>query len=117
MKIADHPMKPTEDQIREWARFDSAGLTPDGLWHRIACAAYAAGADAELRACCDIIYLREEQPLCGGTAEWLRATRRPKPPSLKQQAIQRLVDIEHGATPSPDDYSTIRRALKALPDE
>jgi hypothetical protein len=71
-------------------------------------------ADQELEACCTAIYLREERPLHGGTAEWLRDARRPKPPSLKQQALEALCK---GCFPSNDEISTIRRALEALPDD
>ena len=35
-----------------------------------------------------------------------------EPPSLKEQALKSLNDLEHGADPSPSDYDTIRRALE-----
>ena len=114
--MSEHPMQPPPELARNLAEDAGYRIVPDWLLAHIQ-TAYAAGADAELEACCDVIYLREEQPLCGGTAEWLRAARRPKPPSMKQQAIQRLGDIEHGAIPSPDDYSAIRRALESLPND
>lgn len=119
MKTNEHPMKPTEDQIREWARFDlGAGLTPEGLWHRIACAAYAAGADAELEACVEWV---QDYAECGDS---LRAARRPKPPSLKQQALDELTawaEMRNGPGESLlcDGLSVaiIRRALEALPND
>jgi hypothetical protein len=52
------------------------------------------GADQELMVCMDAIYLHEGRPLCGGTAEWLRATRRPKPPSLAERALEQYERVE-----------------------
>lgn len=89
MKINEHPMKPTEDQIREWARFDlGAGLTPEGLWHRIACAAYAAGADAELEACVAEVFWLGNRAM----ASTIRDVRRPKLPSLKERLSKAIVE-------------------------
>ncbi len=66
----------------------------------------------------------EQQPLCGGTGERLRAARRPNPPSLKQQALAELTawtEMRNGPGESLlcDGLSvaTIRRALEALPDD
>jgi hypothetical protein len=69
------------------------------------------GADQELRACCDAIYLHEGRPLCGGTGELLRAARRPKPPSLAEQGMKAL---NKGCFPSDDEIATIRAALTRL---
>jgi hypothetical protein len=50
----------------------------------------------------------------------LRAARRPKPPSLKEQALRSLV--ENGTTLDgrmeldPDDIAILRRALEQLDD-
>jgi hypothetical protein len=49
----------------------------------------------------------------------LRAARRPKPPSLKKQAITALHAIATGANDTREqhqDFDTIRRALEALDD-
>ena len=109
--MSEHPMQPPPELLIKHRGFATT-------WEEDMHAAYAAGADAELAACCDVIYLREEQPLCGGTAEWLRAARRPKPPSLKQQALELMQT--HGAAAlklDPGQCETIRRALEALPDD
>jgi PP-loop superfamily ATP-utilizing enzyme len=45
----------------------------------------------------------------------LRTARRPKPPSLKEQALKRLTEAELTLIVDPD--GTIRRALEALPDD
>jgi len=76
-------------------------------------------ADQELETCCDAIYKHENQPLSGGTAKWLRAARRPKPkpPSLKDQALTEFEHVERllrerGIMPS----GCIRRAIESIPD-
>ena len=78
------------------------------------------GANQELEACCEWL---DTQP------EWrdaLRTARRPKPPSLKEQAIAALseMSIEPCLINDVDvnaavcaKYNTIRRALEALPND
>jgi hypothetical protein len=75
--------------------------------------AYQAGADQELKACCE--WLDERAVLNGATA--LRTARRPKPPSLKEQALAVLTQYMTGETIlTKDSVDTIRRALEALDD-
>jgi hypothetical protein len=91
-----------------------AGVTRE-LW--LINSAYAAGADQELRVCCDAIYLHEGRPLCGGTAEWLRTARRPKPPSLAEQGLKALgpsVGLKHFRTLNVAEQDDIRAALNRL---
>jgi hypothetical protein len=68
--------------------------------------------DQELEACCE--WLDYNCPSIG--AHHLRAARRPKPPSLKEQALEALKHAEEGWRPVPDDCALIRRALEALDD-
>jgi hypothetical protein len=49
-----------------------------------------------------------------GFATELCAARRPKLPSLKEQALDKLTSAERFY---PADWSTIRRALEALPND
>lgn len=79
-------------------------------------AAFQAGADQELEACCE--WLKADG--YPGTAIDLRAARRPspKPPSLKEQALAQLSSVEtdlrrHGVI----NTNYIRRALEALSDD
>jgi hypothetical protein len=68
------------------------------------------GADQELEACCKVL---EYQFMADSIH--LRAARRPKPPSLKEQALEALQNMDHmNQFPSEHDYNTIRRALEAL---
>jgi hypothetical protein len=111
-------MEPTPEQFTEWlaaalAKFDwrQSGLIAD----EVARLAYAAGADAELEACCEWCGCFLYAPL--GLAFCLRNARRPLP-SLKAQAIAELDDaIMRGdcITTSPA-IQAIRCALESLPD-
>jgi hypothetical protein len=69
------------------------------------------GADQELEACCEWL----DREGWSGESRQLRAARRPKPPSLKEQALAAL----HGADDqglSHEHVVTIRRALEQLDD-
>lgn len=70
--------------------------------------AYSAGADQELEECCK---------LAPGIANYFRERRRPKPPSLKEQAFEVLGNVQKGWGLAEVDLDTIRRALEALPDD
>jgi phosphoglycolate phosphatase-like HAD superfamily hydrolase len=76
-------------------------------------AAYRAGTDQELEACCEWLSFYS----AASDARDLRIARRPQPPNLKEQALEALK-----ALPTPagqvtaDRLDTIRRALEALDD-
>jgi hypothetical protein len=72
------------------------------------------GADRELEACCAWL---EKNTDCYITIEYLRDARRPKPPSLKEQALEALAAIEGDFNTIGDRADTIRRALEALPND
>ena len=75
------------------------------------------GADQELDACCE--WMQEMQVAGSGDIEILRAARRPKPPSLKEQALAALKRQSNRSVPSlvaTEDCDTIRRALEQLDD-
>jgi hypothetical protein len=77
--------------------------------------AFQAGADQELEACCEWFLLEGWHP---DHPNKLRAARRPKPPNLKEQALQALAHLENGAHCSMDTTESahyIRRALESLP--
>jgi hypothetical protein len=74
------------------------------------------GADQELEAC--ITWLDEMQLAGSGDIEVLRAARRPKPPSLKEQAIAQLREVNAMLQfqTTGGETSAIRAALEALDD-
>ena len=76
-------------------------------------AAYRAGADQELEA---MLAELKALHLPDGYAAKLRAARRPKPPSLKEQALKALTAIEGDFNTVGDRADTIRRAIEQLPD-
>lgn len=102
-----HPVLPTQEQFKQW----------EDDWHNerehadvLLIQAFQAGADTELEACCK--WLDSRTTLM---ADMLHADRRPKPLSLKQQALQALTKIEDNEA-TYLHASIIRRALEALPD-
>jgi hypothetical protein len=76
------------------------------------------GADQELEACLNWLTNRERFPVGHEAIEDLKADRRPKPPSLKEQALKALAEADLGSTEAAwsQRYDTIRRALEQLPD-
>jgi len=73
------------------------------------------GADQELEAC--LLWLGDRRRENRSQVIALRAARRPKPPSLKEQALQLLETYNtSGVMLTADQADTIRRALEALDD-
>ena len=110
-----NPIIPPPDLVEKWEA-ETAHTTKDEMWH-MAVQAARWGADQELEACCEWLernynYPRADHPL--------RTARRPKPPSLKEQAYDALDTYVYG-NPDPKDketsYNIIRRALEALPND
>ena len=100
---------PAENLIAKWTK-ETQGNVFD-----VVCLAAQWGADQELGACC---VLMDEWGLHG---EDLVECRRPKPPSLKEQAFQALYDVagDLGAPFNPilhEQMNTIRQALEQLDD-
>jgi len=73
------------------------------------------GADQELEACTAWLVRNYNYPEVGNP---LRGARRPKPPSLKEQALDALREAEStGCLYVHGRSDTIRRALEALPND
>ena len=70
------------------------------------------GADQELEACCSEVAWLESTSM----AKKIRDHRRPKPPTLKEQALEVFEALIHGDA-SGLDVGVIRRALEALPND
>ena len=104
-----HPITPPPELVEQWVN----NLAPKGM---LSFANQAArwGSDQELEACCEWLDSKGSP-----NASRLRAARRPKPPSLKEEALQALAHLENGAHCSMDTTESahyIRRALESLPD-
>jgi hypothetical protein len=116
--VGDHPVKVPEELAGQlW--FESADKPSQCNTFRAHVFAQKIAewaADQELEACCDAIYLHEGRPLCGGTAELLRAARRPKPPTLAEQAKAELDDavMRGDCITTTDAMPSLRAALNRL---
>jgi hypothetical protein len=124
--MTEHPITPPDELVQQWVA---------EIWHEgtpvrvslsdehIATRAAQWGADQELEACCD--HLRDHQwgfvQRPDGAkihrAVYLQQSRRPKPPSLKQQALSDLTDAYNADKIDDTTYENIRLALEALPDD
>jgi hypothetical protein len=105
-----HSITPPPELVEQWEEQFEAGRSLYAMFEDI----YRAGADQELEACCE--WLRKE--LYALAADGICAARRPKPPSLKEQAqieLDRLIALipSEGALAMVEP---IRRALEALDD-
>jgi len=104
MKKTEHPVQLPDSLITKWLEDTDTPLSVQfqeaAEW----------GANAELEECC--LWLNGGSKIDYDTAALLRAARRPKPPSLKEQALAELREWEYVMDIAPD--SPIRRALETL---
>jgi len=113
-----HPITPPPELVEQWiksARYKDFMPYPEGYEQyeqRLTTIAARWGSDQELEACCEWF---KEEGWNSCHPEALRAARRPKPPSLKEQALKALDDISI-ASFEQDAANIIRRALEALPE-
>ena len=119
-----HPITPPPELVRQWipAGWDCSPNTFTTLLMRIADKAalwshdhckskIKAATDQELEACCEWLARNYDYPQVNHP---LRTARRPKPPSLKEQALAVLDDCANCLDGAHEN--TIRRALEALDD-
>ena len=110
MTNQQHPITPPLELLDKW---DNLPLSTQEIFVIVA----QWGADQELEACCELL---EQEEWDSTWIPVLRAARRPKPPSLKEQALEAL-EVEDDAMPlrsleRSERFDTIRRALEALPE-
>jgi hypothetical protein len=113
-QIRSSEITPPPELVQQWmAEFYGTVVAPGEATTDIATRAAQWGAAQELEACCHYFArdLRESLAL------ELRAARRPKPPSLKEQALDVLQRYTSGEIVLMDSgIETIRRALEQLDD-
>jgi hypothetical protein len=121
--MSDHPITPPPELIGRWEEdWHHSKVKHIELEDYIATCAAQWGADQELEACCAIALT---DPVCGTKHQrsvlvrHMREQRRPKPPSLKEQALTALRAVALGANNAREQYldlETIRQALEQLDD-
>ena len=121
----EHPITPPPELVEQWRdlpeftdgrrKMIMVTLSREKLLD-IATQSARWGADQELEACCEWV----NDDLAYDVADRLRTARRPKPPSLKEQALEKLAWIDEKLE-APllnhcDAIHIIRRALEQLDD-
>ena len=108
-----HPITPPPELVQQWEEdWHHSKVKHIELEPYIAAQAAQWGADQELEACCEyLVRCAQWEP---EDVEELRAARRPKPPSLKEQALDAM--HRNWNPHNNDDFDTIRRALEQLDD-
>ena len=108
--MTEHPITPPPELVGQW--YDCATAAGPNYLQEIADRSAQWGADQELEACCE--WVKSKQTYWAH--DELRAARRPKPPSLKDQALDELhISFDRGYL-KEGAADTIRRALEQLDD-
>jgi hypothetical protein len=113
--MTDPKLTPPPELVHQWTA--AACEEDENAWNYFATWAAQWGADQELEECCKV--LESMLPNLGILPLVLRDARRPKPPSLKEQALAALDDaiMRGDCITISDALPTIRRAIEALPDD
>jgi hypothetical protein len=110
-----HPITPPPELVDKWY---NEWLNADERLHldqTIAVQAARWGADQELEACAEWVHEKFKRTLFR-VSDDLRAARRPKPPTLKEQAHSELDAAYDKGNIDDTTYKIIRHALEALPN-
>ncbi len=103
-----HPITPPPELVEQWMQVHTTK-------YDLARQAAQWGADQELEACCEWLVSEGWFKYEHEAVEDLRAARRPKPPSLKEQAFEAQQRLMTGAWRA-EDWQLIGRALEQLDD-
>jgi hypothetical protein len=110
----NHAIAPPPELVQQWVDEyieTKPRCTAPGL---IATRAAQWGADTELEVCCEyLVRCAQWEP---EDVEELRAARRPKPPSLKEQALLAVDTAVAGYRIAADVADVVRRALEQIDD-
>jgi hypothetical protein len=122
-----HPVTPPPELVQQWATSSPLNFDDENWGYELFIAHHAAqwGADQELEACCEWVEKTISSWAPNTLNEQLRTARRPKPPSLKEQALALLDPSNtYGSVTRDEEYrisvtkaEIIRRALEALSDD
>ena len=104
----------SNELIDAWAnKYTEQEHTPRWVVRHVAVEAAQWGADQELEACCSEVSFYEGKDL----AVKLRQNRRPKPPSLKELALERCDQLEKLDILNEESLGILRSALEELPND
>ena len=114
-----HPITPPPELVEQWSVSSPIQHSDESWAYELFIAHRAArwGADEELNECCEFLLLWYD----GRAAVELVNKRRPKPPTLKEQALAILATAGGPDYPTQmtvlntDQHILIKRALEALP--
>ena len=116
--MSDHPITPPPKLVQQWwEESNYQQYTGSEAEEYVVSMAAQWGADQELEACCEEMKSIPSPlgiPFGEMASNALRAARRPKPLSLKEQALDQLKSVEDRYGLINTDY--IRRALEQLDD-
>ena len=118
----EHPITPPSELLQEWINKHygcEVHRNPCGVERTIATQSARWGADQELDACDKAlrkIWQMDHVSTVDDFLRELRAARRPKPPSLKAQALAALETQFAKEFMESDERDIIRRAIESLPD-
>ena len=107
---------PSPELVQQWwEEADQCQDNPKTYFDHVATEAARWGADQELKACYEWV-VRDWTDI--QSADMLLAARRPKPPSLKEQALDAWDRLRNEAWCEEIDFDLdfVRRALEALPE-
>lgn len=114
-----HLITPPPELVQQWLKY-GPGEGELGIAMHLATQAARWGADQELEACCD--WLTRCAQWESEDVKEMHDFRRPKPPSLKEQALAALAAADGADHPvvctviTADQHDIIRRALEQLDD-
>ena len=107
--MTEHPITPPPELVKKWMRVNNMDIAPLHLAQALATQAALWGSDQELKACCEWAAEQDRD-----FDLELRAARRPQAPSLAEEALAALNEIEDRyAGPSTQEI-LVRRALERL---
>jgi hypothetical protein len=116
MTSKSSPITPPPELVQQWFKQAHESADPYNqlsYYDFIATAAAQWGADQELEVSCAWL-AKYRNPFLAADLKYVR---RPKPPSLKEQALEELEFLSDIASGLGCDGSAIRRALEALPND
>ena len=115
--MTDHPITPPPELLQQWmTEFYGTPVVPGEACTDLATRAAQWGANQQLAKDAEWLNhnaLNQPHLRIAPVGESLKEAMRPKPPSLKEQALTALESIQHRTT-DPNIIEPIRRALEAL---